>query len=222
MFLQTRLDDFVAKEAAKERIPESRMQQASAATLLLASYADALGDKLLRDEVLKVGEAVNVKKYKEAADLAKKLVIKPGKGPVSDELQRLRALEARSDKNEQYLIHTASLFRPDRVGGLNIERDLMALVRKKDPAKIDPEAVELIAVRTAVISQYTFNHPTPEVERSPANLMEWLGRSRQSAELSRSIIGEVRKGKDADEKKVRELLTRLRSSCDACHEKFRD
>jgi hypothetical protein len=123
-FLQKRLD-----ELAKSDSPSARSAKpAVAVTLLLASYADALGDTALKADVLKVGEALNDKKYKDAAELGKKLALKPGKGKAGGDLAKLESFEKAKDKDVTYLPTTMKLFSNAVVlklpSGFNIEKDL--------------------------------------------------------------------------------------------------
>ncbi len=219
-FLQTRLD-----ELAKADEPLARSARpAVAVTLVLAAYADALGDAAFKDAVLKVGEAVNAKKYKEAAEMGKKLAIKPGAGKTGGALPKFAPFEAAKDKDVTYLPTTMKLFSNTTVlktpSGLNIEKDLQDLTNKTNPAKIDPAAIELLAVRSAVINEIAFHNPNEKARNSPANTKEWEKWAKDSVELSKEIVAETSK-KTPDLKVLRTKLTNLNARCTDCHGKYR-
>lgn len=219
-FLQKRLD-----ELAKSDEPSLRSAKpAVAVTLLLAAYADALGDKAFKDEVLKVGEAINAKKYKDADALAKKLTIKAGSGKAGGDLPKLDAFEKAKDKDVTYLPTTMKLFSNAVVlklpSGMNIEKDLKDWTAKGSTVKLDPAAVELLAVRSAVLNEYAHAFPNEKARNSPANLKEWQKLSKESVDLSKELITESTK-KTPDLKLLRTKLTALEAACTNCHGKYR-
>ena len=216
-FLQTRLD-----ELAKAETPSLRSAKpAVAITLLIAAYADALGDTALKADVLKVGEAINAKEYKNAAAMAKKLAIKPGTGKLGD-LPKFAPFESAKDKDVTYLPTVMKLFSNTQVlkipSGLNIEKDLKELTAKGSTVKIDPAAVELLAARTAVISEYTFHNPNEKARDK--GLKEWQTLSKQSVDLSNEIAVEAGK-KAPNAAMLRKMLTNLDARCTDCHGKYR-
>lgn len=219
-FLQKRLDDL-----AKSDEPSLRSAKpAVAVTLLIAAYADVLGDKALKDDVLKVGEAINAKKYKDADALAKKLTVKPGSGKAGAALPKLEAFEKAKDKDVTYLPTTMKLFSNAVVlklpSGFNIEKDLKDWTAKGSAVKLDPAAVELLAVRSAVLNEYAHEYPNEKARNSPANLKEWQKFSKESVDLSKELIAESTKPKP-DPKALRTKLTALEATCTNCHGKYR-
>ncbi len=219
-FLQTRLD-----ELAKADEPSLRSAKpATAATLMLATYADILGDAAFKAEILKVGEAVYAKKYKEAAEMAKKLTIKPGTpGKPGGPLAKLAAFEKEKDKDITYLPTTMKLFSNTQVlkipAGLNIEKDLKDMIAKTNPPpKLDLTAIEILAVRSAVINEYALLHPNEKARDK--DLKTWDKWAKQSIDLSKEIVTEVTK-KTPDPKVIRTKLTLLDAACTECHGKFR-
>ncbi len=220
-FLQTRLDD-LAK--AEEPLPRSA-KPALAATLILAVYADVLGDAAFKADVLKVGEAVNAKDFKGAAALAKKLTIKPGAGKAGGDLPKFAPYEKdKIDKDVTYLPTTMKLFSNTQVlktpSGLNIEKDLKDWTAKGSTVKLDLAAVELLAVRSAIINEFAFHNPNEKARNKPANEKEWKDLSKQSVDLSKEIILEATK-KTPDLKVLRTKLTLLEGACTNCHGKYR-
>ncbi|MDY3554102.1 cytochrome c [Gemmata sp. JC717] len=219
-FLQKRLS-----ELAKSEEPSVRSAKpAVAVTLLIAAYADVLGDKALKDDVLKVGEAINAKKYKDADALAQKLAIKPGSGKAGGELPKLEAFEKAKDKDVTYLPTTMKLFSNTTVlklpSGMNIEKDLKDWTAKGSAVKLDPAAVELLAVRSAVLNEYAHDYPNEKARTSPQNLKEWQKFSKDSVDLSKDLIAEATK-KAPDFKALRTKLTALEATCTNCHGKYR-
>ncbi|MBP3955908.1 hypothetical protein J8F10_11490 [Gemmata sp. G18] len=219
-FLQTRLD-----ELAKSDEPSARSAKpAVGITLILAAYADVLGDATLKADVIKVGEAIHAKKYKDAAELAKKLAIKPGTGKAGGDLPKLPAFEAAKDKDVTYMPTTMKLFTNTQVlklpSGLNIEKDLKDWTAKGSTVKLDPAAVEILAVRSAVINEYVLHNPNEKARTKPESEKEWKAISKQSVDLSKEIVAEATK-KTPDFKMLRSKLTLLEAACTNCHGKYR-
>jgi hypothetical protein len=219
-FLQTRLE-----ELSKAAAPNLRSAKPALATaLLLATYADGLGDKKLREDAIKVAEAVNDKKYKDALELASKITIKPGTGGGKGDLPKLEAFEKAKDKDVTYLPHTMALFANKTVlqipRGMNIEKDLKDWTNKANPPKLDFAAVEILATRSAVLNEFAFHNPNEKARNKPESLREWQKFSKNSVDLSKELATEA--GKKAPEaKKVRDLLNKLDASCTDCHGKYR-
>ncbi|HEY1187880.1 MAG TPA: hypothetical protein VGE74_09495 [Gemmata sp.] len=219
-FLQKRLDDL-----AKSDEPSLRSAKpAVAVTLLIAAYADALGDANLKTEVLKIGEAVHAKKYKDADALAKKLTVKAGKGKTGGGLPKLDSFEKAKDKDVTYLPTTMKLFSNAVVlrlpSGMNIEKDLKDWTAKGSTTKLDPAAVELLAVRSAVLNEYALHNPNEKARSKPENEKEWKKFSQEAVDLSKELIAESTK-KSPDPKVLRAKLTSLEATCTNCHGKYR-
>ncbi len=224
-FLQARLD-----ELAKSDEPTARSARpAVAIALLLAAYADVLGDATLKADVIKVADAVDAKKYKDASAMANKLTIKPGTGKPGGALPKFAAYEAKKtegDKQMMYLSTTMKIFSNTQVlkipAGLNIEKDLKDWTAKGGtPVKLDPAAIEILAVRSAVVNEYALHNPNEKANNSPKNLKEWQDFSKQSVELSKELAAEAGKGKGADLPTLRKKLTLLEATCTNCHGKYR-
>ena len=215
-FLQTRLGELVKKEAAGDKILDGQVKPALGVALLLGAYADALGDAALKTDAIKVAEAINGKKFKDADALAKKLTAKAGKGKPG-------ALPKPADfKSELMLVAILSPTRGASVGGLNIDRDIKDLSKTTNPAKIDPAAVEILGVRSAVINAYAFNHPNQKATTNAGNKTKWEKWSSESVDLSKQIAVEAAKGAKANEKDLRTKLGLLNRTCTECHNTFRD
>jgi hypothetical protein len=219
-FLKQRLTELVKIEAAKEKVKDSVAKPAIGVAMLLAVYADALGDNALRTDSLKVADAVIVKDYKGALEIAKKMSVKPANAAGKGDLPKLASFE--KDK-VKYLEHAMTLFRNKTIletpGGLHIQQDIRDLIRKDEPEKLDPAHVEILAVRTAVITEWATHYPNDKVK--PGN-KDWEKWSKESVDFSKQITAEAAKGAKADEKKLRELLSALNKRCNDCHHTFRD
>ena len=213
-FLQTRLADLAKNQAAGNKLAPGQIQPALGVALLLSVYGDALGDANLKADAVKVAEAINKKDFKGADELAKKLAVKPGSGKPGALPSPL--------KTEAMLAAVMSPFRSGAVGGLNIDRDIKDMTKNMNPTKIDPAAVEILAARSAVINAYGFHHPNEKASVKADNKKKWEQWSTSSVDLSKQIAAEASKGKTADEKKLKTMLTTLNARCTDCHNAFRD
>jgi cytochrome c556 len=213
-FLQTRLGELVKKEA-DGKVPDGQVKPALGAALLLAVYAEALGDTALKAGALKVAEALDGKKFKDAEAAAKGLAVKPGKAVKAAALPKPL-------KDDKMLVAIMSPTRGASVGGLNIDRDIKDLGKAAGGAKLDPAAVEILGVRSAVINAYGFHSPNDKAKTNDGNKKLWEKYSSESVSLSKQIAIEAALGAKADEKKLRTNLGLLNRSCTECHNKFRD
>ena len=62
------------------------------------------------------------------------------------------------------LASAMSPFRGGSVGGLNIDRDIKDMTKANMPTKIDPAAVEILAVRSATINEFAIHSPDARSE----------------------------------------------------------
>ncbi|HJZ55322.1 MAG TPA: hypothetical protein VKE74_10205 [Gemmataceae bacterium] len=212
-FLQNRLGELAALPA--EDVKDAKRKPAVTAAMTLAAYGEALGDKDLTDNALKVAAAVIKKDVKGAADMGKKLAIKPGT-PGKGEMPKL-------DKFDVELAMTA--MRNEKTGGLNIEKDIKDMISQKDPKPVKPAEVELLATRAAVMMDYAggLGYDDKFPSGLPANKQNkelWTKWMKESVELTRQIAEEAGKPK-ADEKKLLTMLKTLDGKCYECHNKFR-
>jgi hypothetical protein len=190
---------------AKRFGPTTRAQ-----AMMLAMYAEAAGDAALRDEALKVAAVLDKKDWKAAGDLAKKLAFKAGAGPLkSGDLHT---------KHKFALDEVMSPFRGGTVGGMNIEKDLRALRDKK--VEIDPAAVELLAARIAVLSEYASHMPNEKATGKKKD--QWVKLSKDSIDQSAKLAAEAGKGKGANAAAIVKLATQIDRQCADCHKEFRD
>jgi hypothetical protein len=214
-FLQTRLADLAKTQAAGGKLLDGQVKPALGASLMLAVYGDALGDNALKTDVVKVAEAIVKKDFKGANEMAQKLSVKPGGGKPG-------AL-SKPFKDEIMLAAVMSPFRGGTVGGLNIDRDIKDMTKAMGATKIDPATVEILAVRSAVITAYGLHVPNDKGKVNDVNKKKWEKYSTDSIDFSKQVAIEAAKGVGkADEKKLKTLLSNLNGRCTACHNDFRD
>ncbi|MCS6863549.1 MAG: cytochrome c [Gemmataceae bacterium] len=214
-FLQTRLAELAQKQAAGENLLQGHIKPALGVALLLAAYGQAMGDNTLRGEALKIIDAIQAKKFADANTLAKNLAVKPGQPGKLDALPKPLPPDA-------MLEAVMNPYRLTKVGGLNIEKDIRDMIKGNNPLKIEPAAVEVLAVRTAVLSAYASHYPNPEAQKTPADKKQWEKWSLEAMELSQQLAAEATKGSTADTMKMKKLLTEINNTCNHCHEKYRD
>jgi hypothetical protein len=185
---------------------------AKSMAMMLAMYGEATGDSALKAGALKVAEAIAKKDFNAAAADAKGLKVKPGgKALAPDKLQ---------DKAKYELDEVMSPFRSERVGGLNLEKDMRDFMNGKMP--IDPAALEILGTRTAVLADYAAHKPNDKASVNAANKQKWEKWSKDTADLAGKIVAEAAKGKGASEKELIKTLKALDAKCTDCHNEFRD
>jgi hypothetical protein len=211
-FVQARVAELAQKQAKGEKVLDGRLKPALGAALCLAAYGDALGDAALKAGGTKIAEALAKKDVKTADMVAKGLAVKPGTGKAGALTSPL--------KPEQTLEVAMSPFRGQTVGGLNIDRDIKDW--SKAGAKLDPAAVEVLAVRSAFLNAYAHGAPNDKAKTNPANQKLWDKWASEATTASKSLAAEAAKGAKADEKKMKTLLSGVYGRCNDCHEKFRD
>lgn len=209
-FLQTRLADLAKKEAAGQKPLDGRVKPALGVALVLAVYADALGDEALHTGALEAAEAIEKRDFKAADAVAQKLAVKPGNAGKPRDVPK-------PFKDEQILEVTQSTFRNTSVGGLGIDKDIRDMLKRENPKPIDPAAVEILAVRTAVISEFAVHTPNERALRSVNERRDWDKIARDSVEVSKQLAEEAAKGEKADTKKLDAMLRPLIGRCDKCH-----
>lgn len=185
---------------------------AKSLAMSLALTGEATGDKDLKDQALKVADAIASKKFSDAAAAAKGLAAKPGKAPLTP--------SDLSKKAKFALDEVMSPFRGGNVGGLNIEKDIRAL--RDGKLDVNPTDVEILAARTALLLDYATVMPNCKALVNKAKTTEWEKLSKDSVELSKKISDEAAKGKKADSKEIVKMIKLLDAKCTDCHRGFRD
>ncbi|HSQ55423.1 MAG TPA: hypothetical protein VLM40_06730 [Gemmata sp.] len=200
----------------------------------LVSNAEATGDSALRDESLKLVEATTklsdsvkprpkmrvikdvVDRAQKASAIAEKLAFKPGPSP-------LQATEPyKIEKYDYELAQVMTLFRPSDRGGTNIEKDIRDMIKKDNPLKVNPAAVELLASRTASVGYLIHAFPNDKAKAKPNDLKEWNQLTKDMVEISQKIAAEAAKGTSANDKELVKMLDALNGKCYKCHSDYRD
>jgi cytochrome c556 len=200
---------YLQKELAK--MPEKRAVPTLKTTaMLIALYAQDHQKFDLRDQALKVAEALSKKDFAGAKQAADGLA-KPAGSGKAEEIQL----------HEMYdfdLAELMSAYRNATVGGLNIEKD----IRTQAKGVTDVKLVGDQAVRTVLIGRYTHKFPTDKATANQANMKKWEGYTNDTLKLAREIAEEAAKGDQADKAGLGKRLKSLDASCTACHNEFRD
>lgn len=187
-----------------EKTPEKRAVptlKAAAMNLALVGSGD------LREQALKVAEAITKKDYTAAKTAADKL---PAAAGTKGDAAKLAAA-ANYD-----LAEVMSAYRADKVGGMNIEKDI------KTNGKKDAKVAELAAVRSLLIAEYTLALPTDKAAANDAGKKKWEAFTRDQIKAAAEVAAEAAKGDAADKAALTKKLAALDASCVACHNDFRD
>jgi len=222
-FLKKRLD-----EVAKMDDPAAgAIKPAAGSAMLIAVYADVLGDKALKEDALKIVDLVNDKKFKDAATAAGKLAVKPGT-PGKGELPKVTGFEAAKtprERDAKYLEHAMTLFRNKVIvktpGGMHMQQDIRDYVKAVGPKPIVPADVELLAARVAIISEFALKYPNDKATTKAGGVAEWAKLSKESIDLSNELAKEAANAKP-NEMVLKQKLGLLNARCNDCHSKFRD
>ena len=184
---------------------------AKAVALMIALYGEATGDEALRDGAVKAAEAIAKKDFKGAAAAAKDLAPKgTGKPLAAGKLH---------EKAKFGLEEAMSPFRGSKVGGMNIEKDIRDAMKS---GTADPAALQVLAVRTAALGEFTAAFPNDKAKTNKGNEAKWDKWSKDMIDLSKKIDAEAAKGKGADAKEIVKTLKLLDAKCSDCHNEFRD
>lgn len=200
----------LAKEPQRKQVPGLK-----ATAMMIAYYAQqqTAGPKGaemagLRDQALKVAEALAAKDYAKAKDAAKALGTPAtgAKDPV--ELHKMHKID---------ISEIMAPFRSERSGGLNIERD----IRNQAKNITDIKLVAAIGGRTIALGEYTLHLPTGQATANAARKKKWDDYTKEMINHAKEIVMEADKpspNKDMLKKK----LIALDASCTNCHNDYRD
>ena len=199
---------YLQKELAKT--PEKRAVPTLKTTaMLIALHARNTGQAELRDQALKVAEALSKKDYAGAKTAAAGL--KPGTAGKADAMDL-------HDKHNFDLAELMSVYRNATVGGRNMEKD----IRTQAKNVTDPKLVGDIGARVVLVSHYTAKMPAEKAAANPSNKKKWDGYSNDTQKLAAEIATAAGKGAGADKAALSKKLKALDASCTACHNEFRD
>jgi hypothetical protein len=212
-FLQKRVEELAAAPGGPK---DAQRKPAITAAMTLAAYAEALGDPALKENALKVADALIKKDIAGAGAVAKTLTVKPGGTPGKGDLPTLKGFDVE-------LAMTA--FRPSKTGGMNIEKDLKDMITMKEPKPVVPAEVEVLVTRSALMMAYAagLDYEGTYPSGLPVNAQNkelWRKMMNESVDLTKQIAEEAGKPR-ADEKEIVKLLKALDAKCYDCHNKFR-
>jgi hypothetical protein len=203
--------DIAYLQKALAKTPEKRAVPTLKATaMLIALYAQNHQQGGLRDQAVKVAEALAKKDYAGAKAAADGLKAGAG-GGTAGEVKLHEA--AKFD-----LAELMSAYRNATVGGLNMEKDIRAQAKKATDEKLIGE----IAARTVLIDEYARKMPAEKAAANPTNLKKWEGYVDDTEKLAQELAAEAAKGAGADKAVLAKKLKALDVSCTACHNEFRD
>lgn len=199
---------YLQKELAKT--PEKRAVPTLKTTaMLLALHAQESGQGGLRDQALKVAEALAKKDYAAAKTAAAGL--KPGAAGKADAVNL-------HEKHNFDLAELMSVYRNSTVGGRNMEKDIRTQAKKVT----DPKLLADLGARIVLVSHYTAKMPAEKAAANPSNKKKWDGYSNDTEKLAAEVATEAAKGAGANNTDLAKKLKALDASCTACHNEFRD
>jgi hypothetical protein len=185
-----------------------------AAALMIATYAQDAGDGQagLRDLALKLAKAASdgktddVKKF--VADLklgAQSAGAKTGVIALQDQFELAELMQQ---------------FKPDRGGGIELEKNLQTIINKRTLTAADAKAAIPLLLRTAVIAQ-PCEAFAPAKDEGAKTRDKWINWSQEMAQLSTDGV-KLAKASKLDDKALKNALKKLEANCTACHKVFRD
>jgi len=185
-----------------------------AAALMIATYAQDAGDDQagLRDLALKLGKAASDGKLDEMKKLVAEL--KPGAQSPGAKVGPI----ALQDQFE--LAELMQQFKPDRSGGIDLEKNLQTLINKRTLTAADAKTAMPLLLRTAVIAQ-PCEAFVPAKDEGAKTRDKWLTWSQEMGQLA-SEGAKLAKAPKLDQKALKNVLKKLEANCMACHKVFRD
>ena len=216
--LQKQLDT-VAADPRPNKMKSGLIRTTRALVLMLGGYADLSGDAALRAQVAKVGGAIDKSSdpkgdgdWKPAIEAAKGLSKPPAGGAAP-----------KGDLVKFDLEDVMSPFRLAKSGGMNVEKDIREFradfkANKAVPAK----DLELIGVRSAVLSDHTTKLPNAKATANDQLTKKWEKYSKDMGAAGKELADEAGKGDKSDAKKLSAALNKLDATCSNCHNDFRN
>lgn len=199
--------DYLTEKLSKE--PERRqIPRIHGVAMILAQQAQTAGNGALRDQAVKVAEAVAKSDFAAAKTAADGLPTAKGEAGKPVDLSKTAEVD---------LSIIMSVFSLDRVGGLNIEKDINTAM--KDPS--DKATLIRVAQNCAAIGEFTVHLPVKEAAEGD-NKKAWDEFTKNMISISHEIAAEAAKGDKADDEMLKKKLLDLDDTCYNCHDKFRD
>ena len=216
--IQTALNAPASDKASEKR----NASKAKTSALMIAVYAQSAMSKPgakkaelggLRDTALKLAKALTDGKFDEAKKLAADL--KPaGKADA--------AAKPYVDVHEPFDTDVLmQQFKPDRSGGLDLEKGMQKLAQKRAPYVPDDfKNATHVSYRIAAIAQ-PCEAMAPAKDMGKKTRAEWIKLSQEMSKLALEAAQAASEGK-ADDKKVKAILKKLDDNCTNCHNTYRD
>jgi hypothetical protein len=180
-----------------------------ATAMLVALAAQKSGNGALQDQALAVAAAYAGKEKNHAAAKAAAAKLAAANGGSVKTV-------ALHEQHKFNLGEVMSVYRPEKSGGLNMEKDIRAQSKKVTDVKL----AEVLGARNALVAEYTAK--MPEGADTDAKKKQWADWSKESADLGAAIAAEAGKGAKANKTEVEKKLKALDANCTACHNVFRN
>jgi len=204
----------ISDTLAKGTPDKKGVAKVRAAALMIATYAQDAGDAQagLRDVALKLGKTANDGKF----DDVKKLVAELRPGAQSPDAKT--GPIALQDQFE--LAELMQQFKPDRSGGIELEKNLQTLINKRTLTATDAKTALPLLLRTAVIAQ-PCEAFAPAKDEGAKTREKWLTWSQEMGQLA-TEGAKLAKAPKLDDKALKNVLKKIEANCTACHKIFRD
>jgi cytochrome c556 len=205
----------IADTLAKGSPDKKGIAKIRAAALMIATYAQGAGDSQagLRDLALKIAKAANDGKLDEVKSLLAD--VKPGATVAGAKTGTIPL------QDQFELAELMQQFKPERGGGIDLEKNLQTLVNKRGaftPAEYKNMVPHLL--RTAAIAQ-PCEAFVPAQDEGMKTRAQWTKWSQEMGELA-SEGAKLAKAAKPDDKAVKAVLKKIEANCAACHKVFRD
>ncbi len=202
-YLSKWLGDSKAKDAKKTL-------KALAAYLALAGQNQ--GSKLLRDEALKMADAIGKNDFKTAKEVADKLA--SAKLSTGEKLDALKW----TGKAAPDLAEVMDPFRKaGPKGGLGMEKD----IRDGKKSVKELNKIVLAAQRSALIAEITMNLEPDGGFGGKKSKADWEKHTKDMQQYALEVV-ELAKDAKKNEAKLKATLGKLDASCVGCHNVFRE
>jgi hypothetical protein len=196
--------------------------KAKTSALMIAVYAQSAlakpGAKKaelggLRDTALKLAKAVTDGKFDDAKKLAVNLTPAGKADPAAKPY-----VDVHEPFDTDILMQQ---FKPERSGGLDLEKSMQKLAGKRAPYVPDDfKSVAHISYRIAAIAE-PCEAMAPAKDMGKKTRAEWIKHSQDMGKLALEAAQAASQSK-ADDKKVKSILKKLDENCTNCHTTYRD
>lgn len=203
----------VAEKNAGSAIKSSALILAALANNQITGKDPAADAKAaaVRDEALKLFKAASDKKFPAAAEIGKGLA-------TAKPAAKAEKIDITKELGELTSGHVMDNFKTTANYGTNVEADIKANAKKKGPAA-KPADVALMVHRVLVMGELS-KTITKTAEGNAGEKKEWLELNEKMIKAAEGLgAAAQKKASPADMAKA---FTVLDSSCNACHDKFKN